>query len=63
MFAKDRYFEFLEAYNRKDKVDLIRLLSVPLYDVLEYLYHQIVKVSLKDNKPLPFKLYKEMTDA
>ncbi|CAD8074156.1 unnamed protein product [Paramecium sonneborni] len=55
LFAKDRYFEFLEAYNRKDKVDLIRLLSVPLYD--------IVKVSLKDNKPLPFKLYKEMTDA
>ncbi|CAK77647.1 unnamed protein product (macronuclear) [Paramecium tetraurelia] len=55
LFAKDRYFEFLETYNRKDKVDLIRLLSVPLYD--------IVKVSLKDNKPLPFKLYKEMTDA
>ncbi|CAD8168505.1 unnamed protein product [Paramecium octaurelia] len=55
LFAKDRYFEFVEAYNRKDKVDLIRLLSVPLYD--------IVKACLKDNKPLPFKLYKEMTDA
>ncbi|CAD8079181.1 unnamed protein product [Paramecium sonneborni] len=34
LFAKNRYFEFLEAYNRKDKVDLIRLLSVPLLDVL-----------------------------
>lgn len=33
MFAKDRYFEMMDAYKRKDKVDLIRMLSVPLYDV------------------------------
>lgn len=33
MLAKDRYFEFVDAYKRKDKVDLIRILSVPLYDV------------------------------
>jgi len=36
MFAKDRYFETASAFDRKDKVDLMKYLSTPLYDVIKF---------------------------
>lgn len=31
--AKDNYYELLKAYKRKDKVSLMKVLSIPLNDV------------------------------
>ena len=31
--AKDNYYELLKAYKRKDKVALMKVLSIPLNDV------------------------------
>jgi len=36
--AREKYHDTLKAYKRKDKIDLMKHLSVPLYDVLEYEY-------------------------
>lgn len=42
MFAKDRYYQLQQAYKRKDKVELMKFLSVPLYDVYtKYIYMRI----------------------
>ncbi|KRX06589.1 hypothetical protein PPERSA_13068 [Pseudocohnilembus persalinus] len=50
--AKDKYYDILQAYKRKDKVDLMKYLSIPLYD--------LVKANLKNGTPLPFKFYDEI---
>jgi len=31
--ARNQYHKVFEAYKRKDKVDLMRILSVPMFDV------------------------------
>ena len=33
VLVKDNYYDLLRAYKKKDKVALMQLLSVPLYDV------------------------------
>ncbi|EAR94558.1 phosphatidylinositol 4-phosphate 5-kinase (macronuclear) [Tetrahymena thermophila SB210] len=52
--ARDKYFDTLTAYKRKDKVDLMKHLSIPLYDIF--------KLSMKQNRPLPFTLYEDVKD-
>ncbi len=55
--ARDKYHDTMVAYKRKDKVDLMKHLSVPLYDVITkykekenkliFILPKIFKVSLK----------------
>ena len=66
MFAKDRYFELKQAYKRKDKVLLMRILSIPLYDVIEKKLLSIFKVfrdSIKKKRELPFVFYNTIVDV
>jgi hypothetical protein len=53
-FAYNRYLEFVSAYKKKDKVDLINILSIPLYDVNNNINIKAIKSSLKDKRDLPF---------
>eukprot|EP01015_Nassula_variabilis_P023309 TRINITY_DN4352_c0_g1_i7.p1 TRINITY_DN4352_c0_g1~~TRINITY_DN4352_c0_g1_i7.p1 ORF type:complete len:168 (-),score=21.29 TRINITY_DN4352_c0_g1_i7:131-634(-) len=53
--AADIYLKVFEAYKRKDKVDLMKYLSIPLYDIF--------KISIKENKQLPFNLYPTISDV
>ena len=48
--AREKYHDTLKAYKRKDKIDLMKHLSVPLYDVFEYgwAHKQIEFISKKE---------------
>ncbi|EGR33489.1 phosphatidylinositol-4-phosphate 5-kinase, putative [Ichthyophthirius multifiliis] len=52
--ARDKYLDVFNAYKKHDKVELMKHLSVPLYDIF--------KTSIKKNRPLPFTLYDELID-
>lgn len=54
-FARDRYYTLQTAFKRKDKVDLMKLLSIPLYDIF--------KDSLKNKVQPPFTFYPHILDA
>eukprot|EP00357_Protocruzia_adherens_P037721 CAMPEP_0115042932 /NCGR_PEP_ID=MMETSP0216-20121206/46562_1 /TAXON_ID=223996 /ORGANISM="Protocruzia adherens, Strain Boccale" /LENGTH=126 /DNA_ID=CAMNT_0002425145 /DNA_START=91 /DNA_END=468 /DNA_ORIENTATION=- len=54
--AVDIYDDLLKAYKRRDKVELMRILSAEYYDIF--------KSSIRDKKPLPgIKLYKKILKA
>ena len=54
-FAYNRYLEFVNAHKRKDKVDLINILSIPLYDVIYLLISSKLKHLYEINENFLFK--------
>lgn len=52
--ARDQYHRLYEALERKDKVELMKIVSVPLYDLM--------KICLKEKRELPFKIYEDVLD-
>lgn len=72
--AKSKYIDAVRAFKRQDKSDLMKHLSFPLYEVTHANTitssrltdlpppSQIFKLSIKQDRQLPFQFYDEIKD-